>query len=71
MDFGQNNMAGIRQVHLINGVALSILKTPLVKQLLEGQNINALARRLNKNEMVNLEHHRLSIGLPSPKDDFG
>ena len=45
----ESYLAGIRQVHLINGVALPILRTPLVKQLLEGQkHIDALARRLNK-----------------------
>ena len=40
-------MAGIRQTHLANGVCLPILRTPLVKQILEGKkHLDAIERRL-------------------------
>ena len=42
-------LAGIRQIHLTNGVSLPILRTPLVKQIIEGKkHIDAVERRLNK-----------------------
>lgn len=43
----ESYMAGVRQTHLANGVCLPILRTPIVKQILEGKkHEDAMARKL-------------------------
>ena len=42
-------MAGIRQTHLASGVSLPILRTPIVKQILEGKkHMDSMAKRLHQ-----------------------
>ena len=45
----ESYMAGIRQTHLASGVCLPILRTPLIKQILEGKkHLDSISKRLQQ-----------------------